>query len=786
MMMKKIFMGLIIQAFLFPVLFAQQNKPEDLETKIDNLIKQMTLEEKASLCSGKDIWGTRAIKRLDIPSIWVSDGPHGLRRAPSTNKAGYGDQVPATCFPTASALASTWDVDLIYKVGQALGEECQALDVNVILGPGVNIKRSPLGGRNFEYMSEDPILAGEMGAALVNGIQSQGVGTSLKHYALNNCETQRMRMNSVVDERTMREIYLVPFETVVKKAQPWTVMASYNRINGVYGTENSYLLTDMLRKEFGFQGIVISDWTSIMNRVEGVKAGMNIEMPGSGGVNDKLIVEAVKAGKLDEKVLDENARQILRVVFKAKALQKTGVNQNTEAHHKLNRKVAAEAATLLKNNNQILPITNKYKTIAIIGDFAKNPRYQGNGSSEVKPVKIDNLYDEIMTLAGNNYKVVYAQGYSLKNDTDLSKINEAVAIAKTADIALVFAGLPLSYESEGIDRKHINLPPSHDKLISAIAAVQKNTAVILTNGSAVAMPWINDVNGVLETWLGGEAGAGGTADILFGLANPSGKLAESFPVRLEDTPAFLNFPGEERNVIYGERIYVGYRYYEAKNIETLFPFGHGLSYTKFEYSDIKVDKKNFTDNDVVKVSFKIKNTGNVTGKEVAQLYINDVKSSLPRPIKELKKFAKIELQPGETKEVSFELNKRDFSFYSAHLHQWIEEVGEFDILVGSSSKDLRLQETVILNSAAYIPKKFDEMSYYSEFIWNPKTRNLTLDYFKDWIMVFADPGQTADQVWIEWFFIEQPIYKMPYITEGRISKEKVEEFLKKAQELDKP
>jgi len=762
----------------------QPLNPAELEAKIDGLIRQMTLEEKASLCSGRDSWGTRNIDRLNIPFIWVSDGPHGLRRAPSTDKAGYGDQVPATCFPTASALASTWDVDLIHQVGQALGEECQALNVNVLLGPGVNIKRHPLGGRHFEYLSEDPILAGEMGAAIINGIQSQGVGTSLKHFALNSEETERMRMNSVVDKRTMRELYLVPFEIAVKKAQPWTVMASYNRINGVYGTENAYTLTDMLRKEFGFQGIVISDWVSVMDRVKGVLAGMNIEMPSSGGVNDRVLVEAVKAGKLDEKVLDENARLILRVVLKAKALQKTGADQKIDAHHKLGRKVAAEACTLLKNENQLLPLAGKYKTIALIGEFVKNPRYQGNGSSEVKPTRMDTLEKEIQALAGKDVKLVYAQGYSLKNDNDMSLIEEAKKAAQGADIALVFAGLPLSYESEGIDRKHINLPPSHDKLIAEIAGVQKNTAVVLTNGAPVAMPWHKSVGAILDSWLGGQAGAGGVADVLFGAVNPSGKLAETFPQRLEDAPAFTNFPGEEREVLYGERIYVGYKHYDERGIEPLFPFGHGLSYTTFAYSDLKA-AKSFTDKDTLKVSFTVTNTGKVAGKEVAQLYVSDKQSALPRPKKELKKFAKLELKPGETKELSFELNLRDFSYFNPRLDQWVAESGEFELLAGSSSRDIRLKDTVTLQSGLYIPARFDEMTFFSEFASNPKTRQLTLETFKPWIMNFAGPGQTVEQVRIEGFFIDQPIVKMPYISEGKISRETVLDFLKKAQALDK-
>jgi beta-glucosidase len=783
--MKSFYLFFILQVISIPVLLSQQKNDNSMEQHINYLISRMTLEEKASLCSGRDSWSTKAIDSLEIPSIWLSDGPHGLRRAPSTDKGGYGDQLPATCFPTASALASTWDTELIYKVGQAIGEECQALNVNVLLGPGINIKRHPLGGRNFEFMSEDPILAGEMGAAMINGIQSQDVGTSLKHYALNNEETDRMVMNSEADERTMREIYLLPFEIAVKKSQPWTVMASYNRINGIYGTENFNLLTNVLRNEFGFKGLVISDWVSVVERVDGLKAGMNLEMPGSEGVNDALIVKAVKTGQLDEKILDENVKQILRLVFKAKSLQKSGVDQNTPEHHKLARQVAAEAVTLLKNTNQILPISSKYKTIAIIGEFAKNPRYQGNGSSEVKPVKIDTFYNEMHSMAGKKYKIVYAPGYNLTDDNDISRIEDAKTIAKSADLVLICAGLPLSYESEGIDRKHINLPPSQDKLISELAKVNKNTVVLLSNGSAVAMPWNKEVNGIVETWLAGQAGAGGIADVLFGKVNPSGKLAETFPVRLEDTPAFLNFPGEERNVLYGERIYVGYRYYDIKKVEPLFPFGYGLSYTSFEYSNLNIANKTFTDKDSVTVSLTLKNSGACIGKEVIELYVRDVDAALPRPEKELKKFSKIELKPGETKEVSFVLNKRDFSYFSSRLHNWVAESGDFEILIGASSRDIRLKGIVSLNSAENLQAGFDLYSFFYQYWTNPKTRNLTFEYFGDWIMEFAKTGQTIDQVSLDPFLTYQPVIKMPYITKGKITREKVEEFVSKAQQLDK-
>jgi beta-glucosidase len=567
---------------------AQKNEYEkSINERVEKLLSELTLEEKASLCSGRDDWSTQSIERLNIPWVWVADGPHGLRRAPATNKPGYGDQIPATCFPTASALAATWDTDLIYKVGQALGVECQALDVNVLLGPGVNIKRSVLGGRNFEFFSEDPILSGEIGASFINGVQSQGVGTSLKHFVANNVETMRMFMNSDLDDRTLHEVYLRPFEIAVKKARPWTVMACYNRVQGEYGTQSAYLTHDILKEQWGYEGIVISDWFAVVDRVKGIKSGMHVEMPGMAGVKDKLIVEAVKNGKLDEAVLDNIVKEILTFVLKAKSLEKEGVDQNVEGHHKFARQVAGEAATLLKNENNVLPVTkDKYKKIAIIGEFATNPRYQGNGSSEVKPTLLDNALDIIEKEYDKNFKITYAQGYKLKDDNDFSLIPEAKKIASEADVVLIFAGLPLHYESEGIDRTHIDMPASHNKLIREIADIQRNTVVVLTNGSAVTMPWLDKTAGVLEGWLGGQAGAGGITDVLFGKVNPSGKLAETFPVRLEDTPSFFNFPGDEGNVLYGERLFVGYRYYDKRKVNPLFPFGHGLSYTSFDYSNL--------------------------------------------------------------------------------------------------------------------------------------------------------------------------------------------------------
>ena len=755
---------------------------QDSQVKINQLVSQLTLVEKVSLLSGRDDWSTQPIERLAIPWIWLSDGPHGLRRAPQTNKAGYGDQLPATAYPTASALAATWDLDLIYQVGRSLGEESQAQDVNVLLGPGVNIKRSVLGGRNFEFFSEDPVLAGELGAAYINGVQSQGVGTSLKHYAANNVETKRMYMNSALDDRTLHEIYLTPFEIAVRKAQPWTIMASYNRIQGVYGTQNPYLLTDVLKEQWGYQGIVISDWFAVVDPVAAVKAGMHIEMPGLNTVNDKLIIDAVKNGELDEALIDNMVTEILTVVFNAKSLEKQGVELDVEKHHNHARRVAAEAITLLKNQNNVLPVNaQKYQKVAIVGEFAVNPRFQGNGSSEVKPTRLDQFLELVNREYGDQVKISYAQGYQLSDDHDFSLIEKAKEVAASADIALVFVGLPLHYESEGIDRTHIDMPASHNRLISEIAKVQKNTVAVLTNGSAVTMPWVSQVNGILETWLAGQAGAGGIADVIFGKVNPSGKLAETFPAKLADTPAFFNFPGEQGEVLYGEQIFVGYRYYDKKKIEPLFPFGFGLSYTDFEYNELELSASSITDQTGLEVSVKIKNTGDVAGKETIQLYVTDTQSSLQRPDKELKKFKKIALEPGDEKIVIFQLDSRDFSYYDAIRKMWIAESGGFVISAASSSRDIRLSKLVTLQSTQQVPLAFDEYTFFKEYWENKQTRKLLKQLVPNWIKGFTPAGKTADDAEFHDFMVEHPLIKYPYITNGEITPAQVKELVMKTQ-----
>jgi beta-glucosidase len=785
--MLKINLRLLTISFLI-ILGAPVNAEFDeasMAKKIDQLVSKMTLEEKALLTSGRDAWSTQPIERLDIPYIWMADGPHGLRRAPTTDTWGYGNQAPATCFPTASALSASWDMDLLEEVGAALGVESNALGVDLLLGPGINIKRSPLAGRNFEYFSEDPILSGKLGAAYINGVQSQGVGATAKHYVANNVETQRMWANSNLDDRTLNEIYMTPFEITVKESQPWSVMACYNRVQGVYGTESLKLLTDKLKNDWGFKGFVVSDWDAVVDRVQGIRAGMHLEMPGKPArITNKMVVEAIKNNELDEKQLDSIVKDLLRIVFMGQNTDDKFGDQNIEQHHQLARKVAAEAITLLKNTEKLLPVdTAKYKKIAVLGEFAVNPRYQGNGSSQVKPTKLDKFIDIVRQEYGQDVEFVYSAGYSLTNDDDLSLVKEATVVAADADLALVMAGLPLSYESEGIDRTHIDLPPSHNKLISAVAKVQPNTAIILTNGSAIAMPWVNEVTAILETWLGGQAGAGAIADAVFGKVNPSGKLAETFPVRLEDSPAYLNFPGEDGQVIYGERMFVGYRYYDKRNIEPLFPFGHGLSYTDFAYSNLKLSSTDITENDQLQVTLTVTNTGKVKGKEVIQLYVGDKESTVQRPVQELKAFDKIELEPGESKEVSLTLNNRDFSYYSKVYDRWLAESGEFDILIGSSSRDIRLKGSLKLSNSEKLNYTMTEFSFFSELWGNPQLKPLLIAFMPKWIKAMTPEGKPVEEAKIEDFLQQQPLIKFPYFTGGEVDEQAIKAFVEQINQL---
>lgn len=670
--------------------------------KIREIISQMTLEEKASLCSGGDFWHTKAVERLDVPAMMVSDGPHGLRKQKDEgDHLGVNDSIVAVCYPTGCASASSFNRVLLTEMGRAIGEACQAEGVGVILGPAVNIKRSPLCGRNFEYYSEDPYVAGEMAASYIKGVQSKNVGTSIKHFMANSQETRRMSLDSRIDERTMREIYMPAFEKAVKESKPWTVMCSYNRINGTYAAENKKLLTDVLRDEWGFDGFVVSDWGAVNDRVAGVKAGLDLEMPPSCGVNDKLIEKAVKDGKLDEAVLDLTVERILQIVYRFMENRDKEAVFDKEKQHEFSRKVAEESLVLLKNDG-ILPLKKEQK-IAFIGQYAKKPRYQGGGSSHINSYKVTGALELVKDMPN----VIFAEGYNDQEDkVDEKMVEEAVKAAKEAEVAVVFAGLPDAFESEGYDRTHMQMPKSQNHLIEEIVKVQPNVVVVLHNGSPVEMPWISKVKGVLEAYLGGEAVGEAEYRILFGEVNPSGRLSETFPLKLEDNPSYLYYIGEEDVVEYREGVFVGYRYYDKKKMDVLFPFGYGLSYTDFAYSNLKLDKKAMKDTEVLTVSVDVTNTGTMAGKEVVQLYVADEESTVIRPVKELQGFEKVELAPGETKTVSMKLDARAFAYYNVQLRDFHVESGSFKIMIGRSCTDIKLEDTVMVESTKVIQKKY--------------------------------------------------------------------------------
>lgn len=671
---------------------------------IKTVLNKMTLEEKAGLCCGGGFWDTLALPDLGIPSMMLTDGPHGLRKqSGAADHLGINESEKTTCFPTAAGLAASWNRDLLYKVGAAIGEECQAENVQIILGPGANIKRSPLCGRNFEYFSEDPCLSAQLGAKHIQGVQSQGVGTSIKHFAVNNQETKRFTINAVIDERTLREIYLASFEGAVVEGRPWTVMCAYNKINGEYCSQNKKLLTDILRDEWGFEGFAVSDWFAVSEREKALAAGLDLEMPTSAGIGTEAIINAIKSGELLEKVLDTSVERILNIISKAMDGKKENVAYDKAAHHALAREAARESMVLLKNEGGILPLAKNGK-IAVIGPFAKTPRFQGVGSSYINATQVDIPYEEMEKAAGLA-ALIYAKGYSLNDDeVNAALLEEAKKIAANADVCLVFAGLPDKDDSEGKDRKHLRLPENQNALIMEIAKIQKNIAVVLCNGSAVEMPWVHEVKGILEAYLGGQAMAGAVADILFGECNPSGKLAETFPKTINDTPCFINFPGDSKQVEYREGIFIGYRYYDKTGVAPLFPFGHGLSYTTFEYSGLRLDKTQMKDTEELKVSLTVKNTGKRTGKEIVQLYVRDKMAGVIRPVKELKGFEKVALEPGEEKQVGFTLGKRAFAFYDTDINDWRVESGDFEILVGKSSAETVLRADVYVTSTAIVNK----------------------------------------------------------------------------------
>lgn len=742
--------------------------------EIKKIISGMTLAEKALLVSGHDMWTTDPIERLGIPSIFMSDGPHGLRKQELSDNEDNEiyDSIDAVCFPTACATSASFDRKLMYDMGVTLGKECQAENVSTILGPAINIKRSPLCGRNFEYVSEDPYLAGELSASLINGIQSQHVGTSLKHFAANSQETERMYASSDVDERTLREIYLTAFEIAVKKAAPWTIMASYNRINGVYASENKWLLSEVLRDEWGYDGVVMSDWGAVSDRVKGIAAGLDLEMPGSRGVNDTMIINAVESGELPEDYLDKAVENILKWIDKYIENKHEEIFDR-EADHEKAVRAAEECIVLLANDvivtgvteitedgeivgdniteRGVLPLSPEEK-IAFIGGFADKPRFQGGGSSHI------NAHNVVSAVSvKNNYSenITYAEGFSsVKDEIDEAKFEEAVEIAKNADKIVVFAGLPDIFESEAYDRKHLRLPDCQNELIDRLLELGRPVIVVLHNGSPVEMPWADYAAGIVEAYLGGEGIGEAVMNVLYGRVNPSGKLAESFPVKLEDNPSFLNFPVANHRVNYAEGVFVGYRYYDTKKMDVLFPFGHGLSYTEFEYSNLRVepcmenaaagtsDTAGTSDNAGTsgeglkininygaKVYVDITNTGKVKGKESVQLYIADKTNSTVRPVHELKGFDKVELEPGETKTVCFDLDKRSFAWYNVELGDWYAANGTYVIEIGKSSRDIPLETEVELTGSFQLAPKIDKDVQLGELLAYDKTRAFTQEHF---------------------------------------------------------
>lgn len=696
---------------------------------IKKMIQDMTLEEKASLCSGSDFWHTEEIDRVGLKSIMVSDGPCGLRKQEEvSNNMGWAQSILAVGFPTASAMACSFDRDLLREVGNALGDECQAENVSVLLGPGINMKRSPLGGRNFEYFSEDPYLTGEIGAAFVDGVQDKNIGTSVKHFAANNQETRRMNISAQVDERTLREIYLAAFERVVKKAQPWTIMCSYNRINGTYSCENDWLLNKVLRDEWGFKGLVMTDWGAMNDRVKSLNAGLDLEMPDCHGETDKQIVKAVQNGTVSMEVLDKTVERILTIVDRYYSNKKENFTYDKDSHHALAKKVAENSAVLLKNDN-ILPLKPEQKT-AIIGAFAEVPRIQGGGSSHINCFRVESALDALK----DNDNISYSKGYDIeKDEINDELVSQAVSAAKAADTAVIFAGLPDSFESEGFDRTHLNMPECQNHLIHEICKVQPNTVVVLHNGSPVCMPWLSEVKGVLEMYLAGQASGAAAADILYGRVNPSGKLAETFPLRAEDSPCYLNFPGTRNEVHYNEGIFIGYRYYDKRKMDVLFPFGYGLSYTTFHYDNAKliVDGQSVSSaavntasgNDInvipaisakpedkIQISVDITNTGDREGQEIVQLYVKNAVCEEIRPDQELRNFAKVSLQPGETKTIVFDLDERAFAYYNTQIHDWYAPSGDYEILISASSRDVRQKLILRLENNQKLPFMVTDIS----------------------------------------------------------------------------
>ena len=704
-----------------------------MKRDLEKLISQMTLEEKAGLCSGLDFWHTKPVERLGIPSVMMSDGPHGLRKQESeADHLGLNESVKAVCFPAGCATASSFDVDLMEKLGETLGEECQAEDIGVLLGPAVNIKRSPLCGRNFEYLSEDPYLAGKMSAAYIRGVQKCGIGTSIKHFAANSQEYRRMSSSSELSERALHEIYLPAFEEAVKEAKPRTVMCSYNKINGTFASENRMLLTEILRGKWGYEGAVVTDWGAVNDRVEGIRAGLDLEMPATDGHNDAKIVQAVRDGSLDERLVDKAAESVLEVVFSYADHRNENAVFDRDADHDKAVQIESECAVLLENNG-ILPLDPE-KKVLYIGEFAEKPRYQGGGSSHINSSRVASALEAAQEKQRN---VTYVKGFPADRDErDTEELKKAVEAAKEADVVVIFAGLPDVMESEGYDRSTMEMPECQNELIREVLKVNPDTVVVLHNGSPVEVPWADDTAAILEMYLGGQ-GVGEACDrILYGEVNPSGRLAETFPVRLEDTPCYMFYPGDGKKAVYGEGVFVGYRYYDTKKIPVRWAFGHGLSYTEFRYSNLRIGNSTLKDGETLTVSADITNIGVREGKEVVQMYISDRNGTPVRPEKELKGFAKVSLRPGETKTVRFEICPRDLAYYEEEIHDWYAPAGTYRILIGHASDDIVLEADFEYQTDRLLPLYVDGTTTVGDLLEDPRTAQATRQIF------LQNPSQT--------------------------------------------
>jgi beta-glucosidase len=748
---------------------------------LQRLLSGLSLSEKASLCSGADFWNSKGLSGHGVPAFMLTDGPHGLRKQNvSSERDNLQSSVPATCFPSGAGLAATWDPELLEEIGQAMGREAAKEDVGVILGPALNIKRSPLCGRNFEYYSEDPFLAGKTAAAMIRGIQSQGVGACPKHFAVNNQERLRMSIDARLDERTLREIYLTGFEIAVKEGRPWSIMSAYNKVNGVFCSQNRHLLADILRGEWGFDGAVITDWGADDDRVEGVKAGQDLEMPGNGGITDAEIVAAVEDGRLSMEELDACVLRVLQLakrVEDGRAIQR--IPFSLDEHHALARRAARECAVLLKNDTGLLPLPRS-RHLAFLGAFAETPRYQGGGSSRIEPTRMDSLLTESRRLLDPAGRIDYAPGYRLDQaEPDPALIAQARDVAAAADAAVLFIGLPPRFESEGFDRESLAIPAGHAALLEAVASVQDKVIVVLSAGSAVEMPWIARTRAVLQSYLGGQAWGGAMADILFGLASPSGKLPETFPARLADVPCRNYFPGGNTYVEYREGVFVGYRHYDSAGLEPLFPFGHGLSYSRFEYGAPRLSAGRLQRGARLGVSIEVRNVGPMDAKETVQLYLRTLSASIPRPFQELKAFTKLAIPAGASAQAEFSLDERAFSYWDDEIGAWRAEGGDYELRIGSSSRDIRATAIVSMEAEKSRPKTWDMNSRWFEFAGHPAGRDFMREYeamIREILSVY-EPG-SPEYLMTEANQREMPLRNILRMSRGQVSVERIERLLR--------